>query len=74
MTPMTNNRIGNNVMVMRSPATEPPEAPVAADTVSLVSKFKWQRFRHREATNAAIPEASFTTKVCMEKMTLSSLR
>ena len=24
-------------MVMRSPATEPPEAPVAADTVSLVS-------------------------------------
>ena len=65
--------MGNNVIVMRSPTTELPEVPAAA-TASLVSALKLQRFRHREATSAAIPEASFTTKVCMEKMTLSSLR
>ena len=65
--------MGNSVIVIRSPTTELPEAPAAA-TASLVSELKLQRFRHRDATHAAIPEASFTTKVCMEKMTLSSLR
>ena len=65
--------MGNNAIVMRSPTTELLEAPVAA-AASLVSELKLQRFRHRDATNAAIPEASFTTKVCIEKMTLSSRR
>lgn len=57
-------------MVRRSPATELPAAATAAPSVFWL---KLQTVRQIDATSAATPEASFTTKVCMEKITLSSL-
>jgi len=59
-------------MVIRSPATD--EAAAAVETAASVSELRLHTDRQMEATRAAIPEASFTTKVCMEKMTLSSRR
>ena len=63
--------IGRIVIVMRSPTTE-DAAAVATAAVSVVSLLRLQICNQMDAISAATPLASLTTKVCMEKITLSS--
>ena len=64
--------IGIPAIVSRSPSTE--ESAARATTAALVSCLRLQRDRQIAAISTATPEASFTTNVCMEKITLSSRR
>ena len=63
--------IGRIVIVMRSPTTE-DAAAVATAAVSVVSLLGLQICKQMDAIMSATPLASLTTKVCMEKITLSS--
>ena len=70
--------MGMTVMVIRRP-TFALSATVAAKSTAwsasvTSSELRLLMDRQMAAVNAAIPEASFTTKVCMEKITDSSRR
>ena len=66
---MINPIIGSRVIVILSPRTEVADAKAA--TLSVLSLIL-NTDRQIEAISADIPLASFTTKVCIEKITLSS--
>ena len=63
--------IGNTVIVIRNPNTD--DAAVSAACSVSVLLLRLQIDQQMDAMSAATPLASFTTKVCMEKITLSSL-
>ena len=60
------------VMDKRSPMRE--DAAIGSVTTASLFELIWNTNNTIEDINPAIPEASFTTNVCMEKMTDSSLR
>ena len=70
--------MGMIVMVIRRPIFAPVDTFAAKSTTwsfSVVASLERELMdRQSAATNAATPDASFTTKVCMEKITDSSLR
>ena len=61
--------MGMTVIVILSPITL---LLATCSTTASVSLFRLKTDRHTDAISAATPEASFTTKVCMENITLSS--
>ena len=70
--------IGRIVIVMRSPTFEEAGTVVERSMVCsasvAASLLRLKTCRQAAAMSAATPDASLTTKVCMEKTTLSSRR
>ena len=65
--------MGSTVIISRSPSRV-PALWAATVPVSSVSPTRPIRSRPMPVRNTATPEAALTTKVCMEKITLSSRR
>ena len=76
---MSSPAMGTTAMVKRRPVlaaalTPRDQSTSLSASLTSVPLCRWLTLSQMEATRAAMPEASFTTKVCMEKITLSSRR